>query len=387
MVLIKYRFVFILHLLFAYLCTACNQDGRRTAQLLHVSPYRQMVAEQYRNQVAVAELVSPGNFYEGVQQFTLEQATDIQVYGVGEISLNLADWEKRYYLENDGFTLLFKTSTAAKPKQFWINHGTRESGSDKRIKCRWNMQKNYGYTATLIIPFDEIEAGFRPDKDSLFMNIAVADNDDGLVQKAVLAWCGRVGDSDASLYSGLCTLVPEKVQRRRYVEDKPGSKPLDTIPDSEWGGVEAHAIQTLLYGFVKDRYDLSAQFRYRCDDSCLYVRAEVLDSRQKTITKSKLKERQLFVDGGWLEDAQGNLIWEMHAKHSRSAGGAVKNQLTDTVIHVEKGTYTLHYKTDESHAWGVWTEEKPHTPFYGIVVYKHLPERQKNALAIKTSSR
>ena len=76
-------------------------------------------------------------------------------------------------------------------------------------------------------------------------------------------------------------------------------------------------------------------------------------------------------DYGWIEDTQtGKRVWTMEYSNSRPAGGAAKNRLVDEVITLPKGSYTLHYRTDDSHAYGDWNSAQPRdAEHYGITVY------------------
>lgn len=56
--------------------------------------------------------------------------------------------------------------------------------------------------------------------------------------------------------------------------------------------------------------------------------------------------------------------------HTQHAGGATKNRQADKVISLAKGTYTLRFRTDNSHAYGHWNDDPPYDPdHYGLTVY------------------
>jgi hypothetical protein len=77
-----------------------------------------------------------------------------------------------------------------------------------------------------------------------------------------------------------------------------------------------------------------------------------------------------MVDEAWLEDAAGNHVWTMVHSHTFHAGGATKNRLADELISLPKGTYTLRFKTDDSHAYGHWNDDAPWDPeHYGVTIY------------------
>lgn len=75
-------------------------------------------------------------------------------------------------------------------------------------------------------------------------------------------------------------------------------------------------------------------------------------------------------DRGWIEDAQGKVVWSMEGREGEPAGGARKNRLVEDVIQLPKGSYTLHYRMDGSHGPGDWNSTPPRNKDrYGITVY------------------
>jgi len=76
-----------------------------------------------------------------------------------------------------------------------------------------------------------------------------------------------------------------------------------------------------------------------------------------------------MADYAWIEDASGSKVWTMDMKDTYHAGGARKNRLADLRLTLAKGTYTLHYRTDSSHAYGDWNSDAPtDTERYGATV-------------------
>ncbi|MEM7350819.1 MAG: hypothetical protein AAF657_08435, partial [Acidobacteriota bacterium] len=67
-------------------------------------------------------------------------------------------------------------------------------------------------------------------------------------------------------------------------------------------------------------------------------------------------------DYAWLEDASGKVIWEMTYPMTDSAGGAPKNRLYQGMLKLGAGSYTLHYRTDDSHAFRDWNASPPSDP-------------------------
>jgi hypothetical protein len=82
-------------------------------------------------------------------------------------------------------------------------------------------------------------------------------------------------------------------------------------------------------------------------------------------------DRDGLVDYGWIEDAKtGTRVWSMEKETLHHAGGAYKNRLADEVITLPKGTYTLRFRTDDSHAYGRWNADPPRDQErYGITVF------------------
>ena len=77
-----------------------------------------------------------------------------------------------------------------------------------------------------------------------------------------------------------------------------------------------------------------------------------------------------MADFGWIEDAAGKKIWTMTYAETSPAGGADKNRLADESVKLPKGTYTLRYQTDGSHAYGHWNSRAPRDKErYGITVF------------------
>jgi hypothetical protein len=60
----------------------------------------------------------------------------------------------------------------------------------------------------------------------------------------------------------------------------------------------------------------------------------------------------------------------MASAETEHAGGAAKNRVQDKILSLPPGTYTLHYRTDGSHAYGRWNDTPPRdTEHYGATVY------------------
>ncbi|MEN8120863.1 MAG: SpoIIE family protein phosphatase [Bacteroidota bacterium] len=68
-------------------------------------------------------------------------------------------------------------------------------------------------------------------------------------------------------------------------------------------------------------------------------------------------------------------IWVMDYFKSRKAGGSVINRIEIEVLNLEKGEYTLKYKSDDFHSFNNWIEEKPtEVNFYGCKIIELPPD-------------
>jgi hypothetical protein len=109
----------------------------------------------------------------------------------------------------------------------------------------------------------------------------------------------------------------------------------------------------------------------------------VRDDEQKDVTFTLDKTTKIRVyalgegvnremaDWGWITDAKsGTTTWEMTYSMTSHAGGSRKNRMVNTIIVLDKGTYTLHYKTDDSHAFDDWNSDPPEdTEYWGITLF------------------
>jgi hypothetical protein len=77
-----------------------------------------------------------------------------------------------------------------------------------------------------------------------------------------------------------------------------------------------------------------------------------------------------MADFAWIEDASGKRVWVMERGRTQHAGGAGKNRVSDELLSLPKGAYTLRYRTDDSHAYGRWNSGAPwDQEHYGATVY------------------
>ena len=78
-----------------------------------------------------------------------------------------------------------------------------------------------------------------------------------------------------------------------------------------------------------------------------------------------------FTDYGWIEDAStSKTVWEMTYRNTEFAGGSSKNRIFDEAITLPKGSYVVHYISDDSHSYGDWNDSPPYLPeSWGISIF------------------
>lgn len=65
-------------------------------------------------------------------------------------------------------------------------------------------------------------------------------------------------------------------------------------------------------------------------------------------------------DYGWITSAGSRQrVWEMRYDQTESAGGDRKNRLVDTTLHLQKGSYVVHFISDDSHSADQWNAAAP----------------------------
>ncbi len=86
-----------------------------------------------------------------------------------------------------------------------------------------------------------------------------------------------------------------------------------------------------------------------------------------------------MADFGWILSGTKDTVWKMldYGK-TRYAGGGLKNRIIIEEIDLNPGAYTVHYKTDDSHAFNQWNDSPPdETKLYGIALIKLVDEAGK----------
>ncbi len=70
-------------------------------------------------------------------------------------------------------------------------------------------------------------------------------------------------------------------------------------------------------------------------------------------------EKDEMYDYGWIENQDGDWVWEMEYDDTFHAGGARKNRLFNDIIYLPAGKYTVHYESDDSHNYNDWNADPP----------------------------
>ncbi|HTK81030.1 MAG TPA: hypothetical protein VL633_01965 [Bacteroidota bacterium] len=82
------------------------------------------------------------------------------------------------------------------------------------------------------------------------------------------------------------------------------------------------------------------------------------------------QNREMF-DYGWIENSRtSQTVWEMTYSMTFHAGGGRKNRMVNSTVYLEKGEYTLHYTSDDSHSFNDWNTDPPDDQtMWGITLY------------------
>lgn len=78
-------------------------------------------------------------------------------------------------------------------------------------------------------------------------------------------------------------------------------------------------------------------------------------------------------DYAWIlpEEAGRDTTWVMTRQNTEWAGGSKKNRAHDETLFLPSGTYTVHYRSNDTHAYGNWDQEAPNSPEdWGVAVWK-----------------
>jgi len=182
----------------------------------------------------------------------------------------------------------------------------------------------------------------------------------------------RVADEIVSLPAGTYTVFFKSDDSHSY-EDWNSDPPMD---EDHWG--------ITIYGADKN-FD-SKNFVSGGDDREAGILAQInlvgdSQKRHATFDIKKATEVRIYAlgegqnhemyDYGWIENSSGNIVWEMTYTMTFHAGGGKKNRMVDTKMMFSPGRYTVHYRTDDSHAFNDWNTKPPEDPtMWGITLFE-----------------
>ncbi|WP_158085232.1 sugar-binding protein [Niastella vici] len=334
-----------------------------------------LINKKYNNKPRLAALVNIPDYCDTMQSFTIKQDAAVQVYGVGELVRPLAQVRAPYFLKNDDLEFFFHPSqNDHRNYLFTAVEGFMGTSGAKKSAITFSKKiDSTNHTAEFLISIPWNELGTQP-KEGVEMDFdfAVGDNDDGIRQEGKIGWHTGTDPLVDHIYNyGKLRLTAKKDLSSQQDCIYSKYKTTDTLC---WDNIPATAIEKVIAGEVKDKYDCGALLRSCWDKKNLYFLVRVYDFfiqyERRYISKEKVSTLKTLCDYGYIEDDKGRIVWAMSAMNTIHAGGCVKNRLADTVISLKAGTYTLKYSSDESHAYGHWDADPPLTPFYGIVLYQ-----------------
>ena len=325
----------------------------------------------------ISRLINMGDYANLVDSFNLDRRIPVRVYATGEILLDLNDQKKRYLLQGDDIQMSIKvnglTTNNHKPllKKYIFSYASDTSiYKAEGIIFNWKNNNGKQYISEIAIPWKNLNLDKPNPNTEIRFDVAIGDNDDGFIQDKKISW-------RASSENIFMDNAPKGTLELTRNNDKKSNSILSiyignhylTNKNKIWNNIPIIELKKSLLSDIKDSYDLSANVKSIWDKKNLYFLITVNDSRQKRIFSTRTKDKDIFIDKGWIENSKGTVVWSMNAKNSKWAGGAFKNQKIDTIIYLNKGKYKLRYITDENHSYKHWTAPAPLLPFYGIVIY------------------
>jgi len=367
----------VLFVLLCMLLQACNGDQITGFNLDH-SKIQDLIAKNYQHVAPLAELSNMPIMSTEQADFILTDDTKVQIYAIGEADINRVNGPEQYLYKGDMIEYYLQDTRYRKPLQIELIsllHPQQKIGdtlysevSGKRFFVNYD-QKLRKYNAIAQIPWQTLNITPQLGQE-LGFNIAVGDNDDKLKQKSKLVWYGQKDP----LYQkrkqlGRLRLVSKPVEKQE--EGVISATFAEQFRKETLASMPSVPIENLAFGQINKEEDLSAFVKSTWDDQNLYIYTEIFDNVPRVVDLAEIKDASAFYDRGWIEDSSGRVVWKMQNYFCRHAGGASKNQLTDTVINLKAGKYKLKYITDESHSWNSWDDRPPLTSFYGIVLFRN----------------
>lgn len=333
-----------------------------------------LIAGKYKEDTALAYIVNRPILSNESQDITVSRATNVQLYYVGEMDINLTGVDRSALFKSDDVTLFFdeKQTGLKKPIEVsWLD------GSEKDNKLSFvrdgilyrSVYDNvrHQYTWLITIPWKKLSIETNKMPEFLKFDIAIGDNDDGMKQKSKISWKKRsasIPNPTGRIYLGGApnSNPPDALSGPRTLSEEPSA--------DEWHSLPQFPIAQLMAGKLFPKDDLSASFQTCWDPNNVYFKVSITDSRKDFVDLNSIRQANTFHDISWIEDSLGKVVWKSNAFFSKHAGGAVKNQMIDTVINLKAGRYKIRYISDESHGWDSWDDKPPLTGFTGLIIYK-----------------
>ncbi len=136
-------------------------------------------------------------------------------------------------------------------------------------------------------------------------------------------------------------------------------EPKDSVSISLTSGEEKDEALLRLTGMGADEFR-SATFTLKKESS---LRIYALGER--------MYSRSAMADHGWIINARTReKVWTMDPDRTEPAGGDEKNRMSDDIVTLPAGTYTVFYSTDGSHSYNDWNSDPPiDEEHWGITIY------------------
>jgi len=110
------------------------------------------------------------------------------------------------------------------------------------------------------------------------------------------------------------------------------------------------------------------------------------DTRLKIYALGEIRDNNKY-DHAWIYDVSRNIkVWDMNSNNSSSAGGSKKNMMFNNEITLPKGSYIVHYVSDDNHSFESWNSLPPGDPqYWGITVRAVSEADQANVMPFNSN--
>jgi len=121
------------------------------------------------------------------------------------------------------------------------------------------------------------------------------------------------------------------------------------------------------------------------DDEDLEAGFSLNDKTELRIYSIGEGRKENIIDLAWISDVKTNkIVWKSSLEKSLHAGGGKKNYLIDQKIELPKGSYILHYSSDDSHSFENWNVMPPDDPqFWGATIWAVTEKDKKNVIPFR----